>query len=112
MKVAIVLCNDMHMDIDKANQLIGLVMQSKGYEMVCDYQEADIIIVYTCAFGPHLLESLQILADVSLNAKQSAEIIATGCLTKLKPEDFAKIPGIQMKSWDDVKRMFGTSDDS
>ena len=46
MKVAVILCNDMHMDIDNANQLVNRVKSTVGYEVVNDYTIADCIIIH------------------------------------------------------------------
>ena len=99
----------MHMDIAYADQLLSKIVQNKDYEVVLDYQEANLVIVYTCAFGPHQKESMEILADVVVNAKQSARIIATGCLVKLKKEELSKIPSIEVMSWKEVKGLFYTA---
>ena len=95
MKVALVICNDMHMDIANANTIVNHLMAT-GYEVVCDYTIADTVIILTCAFGPHKMYSVDVIADVRINAKPSAKIIVTGCLEKLCHSDLEAIPGIDV----------------
>ena len=83
MKIALVICNDMHMDIANANIILNNIVQTDGYEVVCDYTIADIIIVLTCAFGPNKMYSMRVIADIRLNAMKSAKVIVSGCLLKL-----------------------------
>lgn len=79
-KIAIILCNDMHMDIEKANRLLNNLKQ---YEITINYREADVIIIYLCALGKtNKVKSMQILADIVVNAKPSVRIIVTGCMVK------------------------------
>ena len=48
-KVAVILVNDMHMDLENANKLLNHIYANYNYEVVCDYTIADIIIIMTCA---------------------------------------------------------------
>ena len=50
-KIAIIMCNDMHMDIERSNILLNYIVQNESYDIVCDYTIADIVIIQTCAFG-------------------------------------------------------------
>ena len=99
MKIALVICNDMHMDIANANIILNNI-KAEGHEVVCDYTIADIVIVLTCAFGPNKMYSMRVIADVRMNAKKDAKIIVTGCLTKICLEDLRNIPGIEVKPFD------------
>ena len=63
MKVALVICNDMHMDIANANTIVNHLMAT-GYEVVCDYTIADTVIILTCAFGPHKIVCATALVHV------------------------------------------------
>ena len=104
MKVALVICNDMHMDIANANTILNHIMQSEGYEVECDYTIADIVIILTCAFGPHKMHSMRVIADVRLNAMPHAKVIVTGCLAKLNYEELSNIPKIEVKTFEEVIR--------
>ncbi len=107
-KVAVVMCNDMHMDIEKANILLNHVMQNPRYEVTCDYTIADYVIVITCAFGQNKMYSMRVIADVRMNAKKEAKIIVTGCLLKINQEELEAIPGIDVKSLDKVMKEFSS----
>lgn len=104
MKIALVICNDMHMDIANANIILNNIVQTDGYEVVCDYTIADIIIVLTCAFGPNKMYSMRVIADIRLNAMRSARIIVSGCLVKLYSEDLKNIPGIEVKTFKELQK--------
>lgn len=95
-KVAVILCNDMHMDIEKANILINYISKNDNYTIVTDYKEADIVIVYTCAFGSNKMYSMRVIADVMCNCLKGAKIVVTGCLLKLCSEELIKIPNINV----------------
>ena len=105
-KVAVILCNDMHMDIAKANTLLSSIMQNEAYEVVCDYTIADIVIVITCAFGPHKMYSVRAIADVQINCKKDAEILVTGCLLKTIYDVLRAIPGITVISFEELLKKF------
>lgn len=106
-KIAVVLCNDMHMDIANANTLLSCVKQSGKYEIVCDYTIADTIIVITCAFGPKKMHSVRVIADIRINSKKDAEVIVTGCLLKLNMDELKAIPGIKAESFSKLLLSFG-----
>lgn len=108
-KLAIVLCNDMHMDIANADTLLRYIKQNEAYEVVCDYTIADIVIVITCAFGPHKMYSMRVISDVRINSKQDSEVIVTGCLLKLNKEELEAIPGISVKGFDELLNQFKVS---
>ena len=105
-KVAVVLCNDMHMDIDNANIIINHITKSKSYKVVCDYTIADIIVVLTCAFGPNKMYSVRVIADVRLNAMPSARVIVTGCLTKIGENELSYIPNIEVRTFKETINFF------
>ena len=96
MKVALVICNDMHMDLDNANKIINCIMQDPENAIVCDYTIADTIIILTCAFGSGKMKSVRIIADVCLNSKKDARIIVTGCLVKIESEELKRISRIEV----------------
>ncbi len=108
MKLALVLCSDMHMDIERANRLI----ECSKHEWVFDYTLADIIIIMTCAFGTKKNYSMYVIADVMQNAKEGSRIIATGCLTKINANELKAIPNLEVKSFEEVMHMIGTTSDS
>lgn len=106
-KVSLVMCNDMHMDIEQANEMLSCICQNSNYHISSDYTEADIVIIMTCAFGPGKKHSMYVIADVQRNCKPDAIIIASGCLVKLNSEELKAIPGIEVKTIQEVKEFFG-----
>ena len=105
-KVALIICNDMHMDIANANLILNGIMQDTDKQIVCDYTVADIIIILTCAFGPGKMNSVRIIADVCINAKADAKIIVTGCLVKIESEELKKISRIEVVTFDKLLKSF------
>ncbi len=105
-KVALVLCNDMHMDIANANTILNHITKSKDYEVVCDYTIADVIVILTCAFGPNKMYSMRVIADVRLNAMPNARVIVTGCLTKIAGDELKGIPNVEVKTFEEIINLF------
>lgn len=86
-KISVILCNNMHMDIENANKLLTVIQDSNKNSTNCrtietDYTQADEIIIITCAFGNGKLESLRIISDVVSNMRNDAKLIITGCMVK------------------------------
>lgn len=101
-KIAIILCNDMHMDIEKANVLVNYISKNNNYIIVTDYKEADVIIIYTCAFGSNKMYSIRVIADIMCNALETSTVIVTGCLTKICSNELKKIPNIIVMSFKEL----------
>lgn len=107
-KISIVLCSDMHMDIEKANQLISNTNQ----DWVSDYTLADIVIIFTCAFGSKKEYSMYVIADVLRNCKPNSRVIATGCLAKINEAELNVIPRLEVKSFEEVELLVGKASGS
>ena len=105
-KIAVVMCNDMHMDIERSNVLLNHIIQNGSYEVVCDYTIADIVIIQTCAFGEKKKYSVQVIADVRANACSDAKVIVTGCLLSINNEELDALPGIEVKSFEELISIF------
>ena len=110
--VAVMMCNDMHMDLERSNVLLNCIMSNTEFEVVCDYTIADIVIIQTCAFGENKKSSIQVIADVRVNAKPEAEVIVTGCLLSTNQNELEAIPGIKAKSYEELVNLFKKSDNS
>ncbi|MCI8617607.1 MAG: radical SAM protein [Clostridia bacterium] len=108
-KIAIIMCNDMHMDIERSNVLLNYIMQNGSYEIVCDYTIANIVIIQTCAFGEKKKYSVQVIADVRANSRSDAKVIVTGCLLSINKEELEAIPGIEVKSFKELINFFKKS---
>ena len=102
MKYSLILCSDMHMDIDKANSIF---LENPHIEWVSDYKIADVVIIMTCAFGTKKRYSMFVIADVIKSAKPKTRIIATGCLAKLNKTELEAIPNLEVKSLEEVLKM-------
>ena len=86
-RVSVILCNNMHMDIENANKLLTAIQCFNKHSNNCwtietDYTKADVIIILTCAFGNGKFNSLRIISDVALNMKNDVKLIITGCMVK------------------------------
>lgn len=101
-KYSLIMCSNMHMDIETANELLSI---NKHIDWVADYTIADVIIIMTCAFGTKKKYSMYVIADAIKNAKANAQIIATGCLTKTNENELKAIPNLEVKSFEEVKSM-------
>lgn len=97
------------MDIANADALLRCIKQNDTYEVVCDYTIADIVIVITCAFGPHKMYSVRVIADVRLNCKPDAKVLVTGCLIKLNKDELEAFPGISIKDFNELLQQFKVS---
>lgn len=109
-KIAVIMCNDMHMDIERSNVLLNYIMQNESYEVVCDYTIADIVIVQTCAFGETKRYSVHVIADVRANARSDAQVIVTGCLLTINHEELKALPGIKVKNFEELIDFFKKSE--
>lgn len=77
--------------------MLGLLTRA-GYEIVDDYQEADILIVNTCAFiGPAKEESIETILDLAKFKQdgQCAALVVTGCMAqRYSRELVAELPEV------------------
>ena len=108
-KVSLIMCNDMHMDIERANELLTCISKNQDYEIITDYTKADIVIINTCAFGMNKEYSIYVIADVQKNVKENTEIIVTGDLEKSNKKELEAIPGIKVEAFSKVKEFFGNN---
>ena len=108
-KISLIMCQDMHMDIERANELLANLLENPEYEVICDYTEADIIIMMTCAFGTGKTDTIWMIADVINNCRENAEIWLTGCLVSTNKKELEALPKVTVKSYEEVKAMFQTS---
>lgn len=99
---SLLICSDMHMDIEMANDLISCTT-----DWTNDYTCADTVIIMTCAFGIKKHYSMYVIADVLRNVKPGSRVIATGCLTKINENELKAIPNLEVKSLEEVKTIIG-----
>ena len=109
-KIAVVLCNNMHMDIERANELLTLVSTdtSEGYQIISDYTKADIVIIMTCAYGnSNKAKTIRIIADVQNNILSNTYVIITGCLVNICKCELENIfSDFGVHTFEEVKAMF------
>jgi len=105
--IAIVLCNNMHMDIERANMLITLISQSRSYQLTSNYTKADVVIVLTCAYSnEHKKKTMHIIADIQANARNGANVIITGCLVNGSKKELCELfPEFEVQTFNKVKAM-------
>ena len=102
----------MHMDLDKANRFLTSVKFNPEITITTKFNEADVIIIYTCAFGiANKKRSVEIIADIMINCKVNARVIVTGCLLKTNMEELRTIitlqsPTFELMSFEDVEKEF------
>lgn len=106
-KVSLIMCSEMHMDIEQANELLSAIYANKNSIICTDYTEADTIVIMTCAFGRGVRYSMYVIADVLRNCKDGARIVVTGELVMLYNGQLTKIPRIEVKTLDEVFELFG-----
>ena len=110
-KIAIVLCNNMHMDIERANELIALVSQNQHYQLITDYTKADVIIIVTSAYGEqNMAATMNIVVDIQNNTSKETQIIVTGCLVDIHKEELEDLfPDFEVKTFNTIKNMLNES---
>lgn len=104
------MCNNMHMDIEKANKLLTRIKNSGKYEIESDYTKADVVIVVTCAFGNGKVKSMQIISDVEVNMLCTAKLILTGCMVKTNSELLNKVVGAVVMELSEVMNIFSDNE--
>lgn len=109
-KVAVIMCNNMHMDIENANKLLTKINNSDTSQIETDYTKADVIIVMTCAFGSGKLKSMQIISDIETNMKDTAKLILTGCLAKTNPSLLSKVAKAVVMELSQVMDLFAEAE--
>ena len=73
---------------------IGNQFLSNGYKIVDFKEEADIYVFNTCTVTESAEKECRQLVRRALRKNPSAYVIITGCYAQLRPEDLAKIDGV------------------
>ena len=105
-KVAVIMCNNMHMDIENANKLLTRISNSGVAQIETDYTKADMVIVITCAFGSGKEKSMRVIADVEANMSDSAKLVVTGCMVKTNAQLLGKVPKATVMELSQVMNLF------
>ena len=73
--------------------------EQQGHHITDNPDEADQIIVNTCAVTNEATRSSRKLIRELNRANQSADITVTGCYAQIKPDDIAVIEGVKTCRW-------------
>lgn len=106
MKVSVILCSNMHMDIENGNILLSNISSNPKFEIISDYTKADIVIIMTCAFGTKKEYGMYVIADVKNKCMANSKVIVSGCLLKTNYDELKAIPGITLKTFEELKEYF------
>ena len=80
-------CPKNHVDSDKLSGLLG----TQGYEPALSADEADIVVVNTCAFIESAREeSIDVVLAMSDLKKESARLVVTGCMAERYGDELAE----------------------
>ncbi len=79
-------CPKNHVDSDKLEGLLG----SDGYSPADSAEEADIVVVNTCAFiEAARAESIETILDLEERRKKGARLVVTGCMAERYGDELA-----------------------
>ncbi len=91
------------------SQKIYNYLQANGYRFSEDYQNADLIVVSTCAFvQDRENQSVQAIEYYRGQRRDDAAMVVSGCLSKIDPAAVAKYPDItflsprELDNFDDI----------
>ena len=75
---------------------ISRSFQAKGFEKV-DFEEgADIYVINTCSVTDNADKRFKTIVRSALQQNENAFIIAVGCYAQLKPEELARVDGVDL----------------
>ena len=70
--------------------------QSEGFERVGFEEYADIYVINTCTVTDNADKRFKTIVRSALKQNENAFLIAIGCYAQLKPEELAKIDGVDL----------------
>jgi len=70
--------------------------QGKGFERVDFNEPADIYVINTCSVTENADKRFKTIVNSALKQNDQAFLIAIGCYAQLKPEELAKIDGVDL----------------
>lgn len=71
-------------------------LTSKGFEKVGFEQGADVYVINTCSVTDHADRKCKKVVAEALRFNKDAKVVIVGCYAQLKPEEIAKIPGVDL----------------
>ena len=75
---------------------IAREFEKRGFEIVPFGQMADVTVINTCTVTEQAEQKCRNAIRRALRANPEAFIIVTGCYAQLRPEDIARIPGVDV----------------
>ena len=75
---------------------IARQFQNSGYDVVDFEQPADVYVVNTCSVTDHADRKTKRVVKNALALNAFANVVVIGCYAQLKPEEIAKIPGVNL----------------
>ncbi len=70
--------------------------QNEGFERVNFEDKADIYVINTCSVTDNADKRFKTIVRSALKQNENAFLIAIGCYAQLKPEELAKVDGVDM----------------
>ena len=70
--------------------------QSEGFERVAFEEYADIYVINTCTVTDNADKRFKTIVRSALKQNENAFLIAIGCYAQLKPEELAKVDGVDL----------------
>ena len=78
-------CTELVLDVHK----IRGYLEKAGYAEIEEPKNADLIVISTCAFNQHYEDdAIESIKETKKLAKDGAQVIVAGCLSKINPERF------------------------
>lgn len=75
---------------------IGGLLVENGYQRVDFSDRADYYIINTCSVTQNADKETKYVVNTALRTNPDAKIVVVGCYAQLKPEEIAKIPGVNL----------------
>ncbi len=75
---------------------ISRLFQDKGFQKVSFEEQPDIFVINTCSVTDHTDKKCHKIVREALKISSKAFIIIIGCYAQLKPQNIAKIPGVDV----------------
>jgi threonylcarbamoyladenosine tRNA methylthiotransferase MtaB len=75
---------------------IGRNMEKEGYVQVPFSESADVCIINTCSVTQNADKECKYWVKQAMKANPEAFVIIVGCYAQLKPQEIAKIPGVDL----------------
>lgn len=75
---------------------ISRLFENSGFEKVAFQDKADVYVINTCSVTDHADKKCRKVVQQALKHSPEAYIAIVGCYAQLKPDEIAKIPGVDV----------------